>query len=230
MIDSPMPRRPNWLPPVALLTVLAIAGIAMRLGWTVIGEPSADFLIVLDAERQSLFARDALVSAQVGQATALVSVYRALAARCDYALHLGLTEAGMSTKGTVASTAALALLLQEGIGDTIRVSLTPDPGASRTTEVRVAQQILQAMEIRPFLPQVTAFAIRLGHVVSGSVVVEIVFGYPGIGSLLLQAINASDYFVIYGVVFITVLAITLAMLLIDLAYPMLDPRVSYRGA
>ena len=80
------------------------------------------------------------------------------------------------------------------------------------------------------LPQVTAFAIRLGHVVSGSVVVEIVFGYPGIGSLLLQAINGSDYFVIYGVVFITVLAITLAMLLIDLAYPLLDPRVSYRGA
>jgi peptide/nickel transport system permease protein len=77
---------------------------------------------------------------------------------------------------------------------------------------------------------VTAFAIRLGHVVSGSVVVEIVFSYPGIGSLLFQAINASDYFVIYGVVFTTVLAITLAMLLVDLTYPLLDPRVSYKGA
>ena len=80
------------------------------------------------------------------------------------------------------------------------------------------------------LPAVTAFAIRLGHVVSGSVVVEIVFSYPGIGSLLFQAINGSDYFVIYGVVFTTVLAITLAMLLIDLTYPLLDPRVSYKGA
>lgn len=78
------------------------------------------------------------------------------------------------------------------------------------------------------LPMATALAIRLGHVVSGSVVVEIVFGYPGIGSLLYQAIGASDYFVIYGVVFITVMAITLATLLIDLSYPLLDPRISYR--
>jgi peptide/nickel transport system permease protein len=80
------------------------------------------------------------------------------------------------------------------------------------------------------LPLVTAFAIRLGHVVSGAVVVEIVFSYPGIGSLLFQAINGSDYFVIYGVVFIAVLAITLAMLLVDLTYPLLDPRISYKGA
>lgn len=80
------------------------------------------------------------------------------------------------------------------------------------------------------LPQVTAFAIRLGHVVSGSVVVEIVFSYPGVGSLLFQAINGSDYFVIYGVVFTTVLAITLAMLVIDLMYPLLDPRIAYKGA
>jgi peptide/nickel transport system permease protein len=80
------------------------------------------------------------------------------------------------------------------------------------------------------LPQVTSFAIRLGHIVSGSLVVEIVFSYPGIGSLLFQAINGADYFVIYGVVFITVLALTVAMLLVDLAYPLLDPRVSYRGA
>ncbi|MFN8523639.1 MAG: ABC transporter permease [Chloroflexota bacterium] len=80
------------------------------------------------------------------------------------------------------------------------------------------------------LPQVTSFAIRLGHVVSGSVVVEIVFGYPGIGSLLFQAINGSDYFLIYGVVFITVLAITLATLAVDLLYPLIDPRISYRQA
>jgi peptide/nickel transport system permease protein len=80
------------------------------------------------------------------------------------------------------------------------------------------------------LPQVTGLAIQLGHIVSGSVIVEIVFGYPGIGSLLFQAIAASDYFVIYGVVFITVLAITFATLLIDLVYPLLDPRIAYRGA
>jgi peptide/nickel transport system permease protein len=80
------------------------------------------------------------------------------------------------------------------------------------------------------LPQVTSLAIRLGHVVSGAVVVEIVFGYPGIGSLLFQAIQGSDYFVIYGVVFITVMAITIATLIIDLSYPLLDPRISYQRA
>jgi (E)-4-hydroxy-3-methylbut-2-enyl-diphosphate synthase len=86
----------------------------------------------------------------------LVKVYRDLASRSDYALHLGLTEAGMGSKGIVASTAALSLLLQEGIGDTIRVSLTPQPGESRTTEVQVAQEILQVMGIRSFTPLVTA--------------------------------------------------------------------------
>jgi (E)-4-hydroxy-3-methylbut-2-enyl-diphosphate synthase len=86
----------------------------------------------------------------------LVSVYRALAKRCNYALHLGLTEAGMGTKGTVASTAALALLLQEGIGDTIRVSLTPQPGEARTQEVAVALEILQSLGLRSFHPSVTA--------------------------------------------------------------------------
>ncbi len=86
----------------------------------------------------------------------LVKVYRDLAARSDYALHLGLTEAGMGSKGIVASTAALAILMQEGIGDTIRVSLTPQPGESRTTEVQVAQEILQVMGIRSFTPLVTA--------------------------------------------------------------------------
>jgi (E)-4-hydroxy-3-methylbut-2-enyl-diphosphate synthase len=86
----------------------------------------------------------------------LVRVYRDLATRSDYALHLGLTEAGMGSKGIVASTAALSLLLQEGIGDTIRVSLTPQPGEARTTEVQVAQEILQVMGIRSFTPLVTA--------------------------------------------------------------------------
>jgi (E)-4-hydroxy-3-methylbut-2-enyl-diphosphate synthase len=86
----------------------------------------------------------------------LIEVYELMAARCDYALHLGLTEAGMSMKGIVASTAGLAPLLLKGIGDTIRVSLTPKPGGDRTEEVQVAQQILQSLGIRSFAPQVTA--------------------------------------------------------------------------
>ncbi len=86
----------------------------------------------------------------------LIAVYRALAARCDYPLHLGLTEAGMGSKGIVASTAALAVLLQEGIGDTIRISLTPEPGGDRTREVVVAQEILQTMGLRAFAPMVVA--------------------------------------------------------------------------
>ena len=86
----------------------------------------------------------------------LVSVYTMLAARCDYALHLGLTEAGMGSKGIVASTAGIGLLLQAGIGDTIRVSLTPEPGGDRTLEVMVAQEILQTMGLRSFVPVVTA--------------------------------------------------------------------------
>jgi (E)-4-hydroxy-3-methylbut-2-enyl-diphosphate synthase len=97
-----------------------------------------------------------LLSAKVSGVQDLVAVYRDLAARCDYALHLGLTEAGMGTKGVVASAAGLAILLQEGIGDTIRVSLTPRPGGDRTEEVHVAQQILQSLEIRSFQPQVTS--------------------------------------------------------------------------
>jgi (E)-4-hydroxy-3-methylbut-2-enyl-diphosphate synthase len=100
---------------------------------------------------------DAIVlSAKVSGVTDLIAVYRALAARCDYALHLGLTEAGMGAKGIVASTAGLAVLLLDGIGDTIRVSLTPRPGGDRTEEVQVAQQILQSLGIRSFTPQVTA--------------------------------------------------------------------------
>ena len=97
-----------------------------------------------------------IISAKVSGVQDLVDVYRKLAARCDYPLHLGLTEAGMGTKGVVASTAGLAILLQDGIGDTIRVSLTPRPGGDRTEEVQVAQQILQSMGIRSFTPQVTA--------------------------------------------------------------------------
>jgi (E)-4-hydroxy-3-methylbut-2-enyl-diphosphate synthase len=97
-----------------------------------------------------------IISCKVSGVQDLVSVYRALAVRCDYALHLGLTEAGMATKGTVASTAALALLLQEGIGDTIRVSLTPQPGESRTQEVLIALEVLQSLGLRTFNPSVTA--------------------------------------------------------------------------
>jgi len=97
-----------------------------------------------------------IISCKVSDVQDLILVYRELAQRCDYPLHLGLTEAGMGSKGIVASTAALAVLLQEGIGDTIRVSLTPEPGQSRTTEVVVAQEILQTMGIRSFTPLVTA--------------------------------------------------------------------------
>ena len=97
-----------------------------------------------------------ILSAKVSGVQDLVEVYRKLAARCDYPLHLGLTEAGMGTKGVVATTAGLAILLQEGIGDTIRVSLTPRPGGDRAEEVRVAQQILQSLGIRSFAPQVTS--------------------------------------------------------------------------
>ncbi|MEO6033246.1 MAG: flavodoxin-dependent (E)-4-hydroxy-3-methylbut-2-enyl-diphosphate synthase [Burkholderiaceae bacterium] len=97
-----------------------------------------------------------ILSAKMSGVQDLISVYRALARRCDYALHLGLTEAGMGTKGTVASTAALAVLLQEGIGDTIRVSLTPQPGEARTQEVVVALEILQSLGLRAFNPSVTA--------------------------------------------------------------------------
>jgi (E)-4-hydroxy-3-methylbut-2-enyl-diphosphate synthase len=97
-----------------------------------------------------------ILSAKVSGVEDLVEVYRRLASRCDYPLHLGLTEAGMGSKGIIASTAALSILLAEGIGDTIRVSLTPRPGGDRTEEVRIAQQILQSLDLRRFNPQVTA--------------------------------------------------------------------------
>jgi (E)-4-hydroxy-3-methylbut-2-enyl-diphosphate synthase len=108
------------------------------------------------AERYGLRPDQIILSAKVSGVRDLIEVYELLAARCDYALHLGLTEAGMSMKGIVASTAGLAPLLLKGIGDTIRVSLTPKPGGDRTEEVQVAQQILQSLGIRSFAPQVTA--------------------------------------------------------------------------
>ena len=108
------------------------------------------------AEALGLGADRIVISAKVSAVQDLISVYSMLAGRCSYALHLGLTEAGMGSKGIVASTAAMAVLLQQGIGDTIRVSLTPEPGGDRTLEVKVAQEILQTMGLRSFVPIVAA--------------------------------------------------------------------------
>jgi len=108
------------------------------------------------AEEIGLRGEQIMLSCKVSGVQDLISVYQALARRCDYALHLGLTEAGMGTKGTVASSTALAVLLQQGIGDTIRVSLTPQPGESRTQEVVIALEILQSLGLRAFNPSVTA--------------------------------------------------------------------------
>lgn len=108
------------------------------------------------AEEIGLSRDHIVLSCKVSGVQKLISVYRELAGRCDYALHLGLTEAGMGSKGIVASTAAMGVLLQEGIGDTVRVSLTPEPGGDRTKEVIVAQEILQTMGLRSFTPLVTA--------------------------------------------------------------------------
>ena len=108
------------------------------------------------AEELGLAANKIIISCKVSRAQDLIAVYRDLAAKCRYPLHLGLTEAGMGSKGIVASSAALAVLLQEGIGDTIRISLTPEPNGDRTQEVRVAQELLQSMGLRAFTPQVTA--------------------------------------------------------------------------
>ena len=108
------------------------------------------------AEELGLPAERIVISCKMSQVQDLIAVYRSLAKRCAYALHLGLTEAGMGSKGIVASTAAMGVLLQEGIGDTIRVSLTPEPGGARTGEVRVAQEILQTMGLRAFTPLVSA--------------------------------------------------------------------------
>jgi len=131
-------------------------------------EPLTDREVVLEAMRESALRsaelaerggqpHDAIIlSAKVSDVRDLIQVYRALAGACDYPLHLGLTEAGLGAKGIVASTAALSVLLHEGIGDTIRVSLTPAPGGDRAEEVRVSQQVLQSLGLRHFVPQVTS--------------------------------------------------------------------------
>ena len=131
-------------------------------------EPLTDREVVLEAMRESALRsaelaercgqpHDAIIlSAKVSDVRDLIQVYRALAGACDYPLHLGLTEAGLGAKGIVASTAALAVLLHEGVGDTIRVSLTPAPGGDRAEEVRVCQQVLQSLGLRHFAPQVTS--------------------------------------------------------------------------
>jgi (E)-4-hydroxy-3-methylbut-2-enyl-diphosphate synthase len=108
------------------------------------------------AQEIGLPAERIVISCKMSQVQDLIAVYRSLAARCDYALHLGLTEAGMGSKGIVASSAAMGVLLQEGIGDTIRISLTPEPGGDRTREVIVAQELLQTMGLRAFTPMVSA--------------------------------------------------------------------------
>ena len=108
------------------------------------------------AEETGLAHDRIIISAKISQVQDLLECYRRLAARCDYPLHLGLTEAGLGMKGIVATTAALSLVLEEGIGDTIRASLTPSPGGDRTEEVLVAQQVLQSLGLRSFTPQVTA--------------------------------------------------------------------------
>ncbi|MBS0543914.1 MAG: flavodoxin-dependent (E)-4-hydroxy-3-methylbut-2-enyl-diphosphate synthase [Proteobacteria bacterium] len=127
------------------------AGAVMREALVVSALESA-----VKAEEYGLPGDRIILSAKVSSVQDLIAVYRDLARRCDYPLHLGLTEAGMGSKGIVASTAALAVLLQEGIGDTIRISLTPEPGGSRAQEVVVAQEILQTMGLRAFTPMVTA--------------------------------------------------------------------------
>ncbi|GHT95725.1 4-hydroxy-3-methylbut-2-en-1-yl diphosphate synthase (flavodoxin) [Betaproteobacteria bacterium] len=127
------------------------AGAVMREALVVSALESAQ-----QAEACGLGADHIILSAKVSSVQDLIAVYRELGRRCTYPLHLGLTEAGMGSKGIVASTAALAVLLQEGIGDTIRVSLTPEPGGSRTQEVVVAQEILQTMGLRAFTPMVIA--------------------------------------------------------------------------
>ena len=108
------------------------------------------------AEKVGIAADRIIISAKVSAVQDLIAVYRMLAARCPYALHLGLTEAGMGSKGIVASSAAMGILLQEGIGDTIRYSLTPEPGGDRTLEVRAAQELLQTMGLRAFVPVIAA--------------------------------------------------------------------------
>ena len=160
--DKPVRIGVNWGSlDQALLTSLMDTNAA-----AMVPRESRDVMLdamVESAIRSALFAEEIglahdriVLSAKVSNVQDLVDVYRLLAARDDYPLHLGLTEAGMGMKGVVASAAALAILLQEGIGDTIRVSLTPEPDGDRSEEVRVAQQILQSLSLRHFTPQVTS--------------------------------------------------------------------------
>ncbi len=160
--DKPVRIGVNWgsLDPSVLARVMdenarrdepRDAGAVMREALVVSALESA-----AKAEEYGLGGDRIILSAKVSSVQDLIAVYRSMAERCDYPLHLGLTEAGMGSKGIVASTAALAVLLQEGIGDTIRISLTPEPGGKRTQEVVVAQEILQTMGLRAFTPMVTA--------------------------------------------------------------------------
>jgi (E)-4-hydroxy-3-methylbut-2-enyl-diphosphate synthase len=160
--DKPVRIGVNWGSLDQTLLTAMMDANARRLA------PRDTRLVVLEAMVESALQSAALaettglghdrivLSAKVSGVQDLVDVYRMLAARCDFPLHLGLTEAGLGAKGIIASTAGLSILLQEGIGDTIRVSLTPEPGGDRSEEVRVAQQILQSLGLRSFNPQVTA--------------------------------------------------------------------------
>ncbi len=160
--DKPVRIGANWGSlDQALLTRLmdANASSAEPLDAPAVGREALIQSALLSAARAveiGLAANRIIVSCKVSGVQELIAVYRELARRSDYPLHLGLTEAGMGSKGIVASTAALAVLLQEGIGDTIRISLTPEPGESRTTEVIVAQELLQTLGLRAFTPMVTA--------------------------------------------------------------------------
>ena len=160
--DKPVRIGVNWgsLDPSVLARMMD-ANAARAVPWEA-GAVMREALVVsaLESARLAkelgLGADRIILSAKVSSVQDLIAVYRDMASRCDYPLHLGLTEAGMGSKGIVASTAALGVLLQEGIGDTIRVSLTPEPGGARTQEVVVAQEILQSMGLRAFTPMVTA--------------------------------------------------------------------------
>ena len=161
-LDKPVRIGVNWgsLDPELLARLMDENGRLPRPAEAAVVTRQALVASALDSARQAEalgLAHDRIVlSCKVSGVQDLIAVYRDLAARCDYALHLGLTEAGMGSKGIVASTAAMAILLQEGIGDTIRVSLTPEPGGDRTREVVVAQEILQTMGLRSFTPMVIA--------------------------------------------------------------------------
>ena len=140
MMDANSQRRDPWEAKQVMVEALITSALESAAAAQKIGLPASQILL----------------SCKVSGVQELITVYQSLAQRCNYALHLGLTEAGMGTKGTVASAAALSVLLQQGIGDTIRVSLTPAPGEARTQEVTVAMEILQSMGLRAFVPSVTA--------------------------------------------------------------------------